>query len=617
MNAPQPFTEEQQQYLMGFAAGCDALHANRSATFAATLSSLGMLPQAEVANQASSSLSKRLEDLPADARSAHAIAQQQFLDRGQKLSTEEQTKRAKDPFQMRDVMQANADWAKFPKGTDVFLYKYHGLFYVSPAQNSFMCRLRFPGGMTNSHQFRGIADIAEKFAGGYIDVTTRANLQLREIPAEHPLEVIDGLVDLGVITRGSGADNIRNITIHPTSGIDRDEIIDTRPLARKMNHYILQHPEMYGLPRKFNISFDGGGRTTALADTNDIGFFAVVGSLDGDSSPEIFFRMELGGITGHGDFASDCGILVRENECVELAAAVLRVFLAEGDRTDRKKARLKYILDRLGQTEFLKMVEKSFGKPLRYVPSTFQEHPRPKVIAGAHLGFHPQKQDGLQYVGVILPVGRLRADQMRDLAAIADRYGSGTIRLTVWQNLLISDIKAEDVPAVELAIAATGLCTSATNVRSGLVACTGAAGCKFAAAHTKQHALKLAEYLESRVQLDVPVNIHLTGCHHSCAQHAIGDIGLLGTKVAQGDEMVEGYHLFVGGGFGDDRSIGRQLRSSVPATEMPLLVERLLITWTKQRDFREQTFGDWSRQRSLEVLAEFLTQVASRAEAVV
>ncbi|ADB18735.1 precorrin-3B synthase [Pirellula staleyi DSM 6068] len=598
MNAPQTFSEEQQQYLMGFAAGCDALQTSRNPTFASTLSALGMLPATTPETVPS--------PLPPDARLAHGVAQNQFLDRGLKLSSEEQAKRSKDPFQMRDAMEQAASEARFPKGTDVFLYKYHGLFHVAPAQNAFMCRLRFAGGMTNSHQFRGIADIAEKFAGGYTDVTTRSNLQLREIPAEYPLEVIDGLVELGVITRGSGADNIRNITIPPTSGIDPEEIIDTRTLARKMNHYILQHPEMYGLPRKFNISFDGGGRTTTLADTNDIGFFAVRGSLDGTSAPEIFFRMELGGITGHGDFASDCGILLRECECVDLAAAVLRVFLQEGDRTDRKRARLKYVLDRLGQAEFLKLVEKSYGKPLRQVPREYVELPRTKAVSGAHLGFHPQAQPGLHYVGVVLPVGRLSAQQMRDLAQVADRYGSGTIRLTVWQNLLISDIKTDDIPAVQAAIEATGLCTSATNVRSGLVACTGAAGCKFAAAHTKQHALKLATYLESKIQLDLPVNIHLTGCHHSCAQHAIGDIGLLGTKVAQGEEMVEGYHLFVGGGFGDDRGIGRQLQASIPATEMPSIVERLLIAWNDGRDFREQTFADWSRKRTLDELTRVI-----------
>lgn len=580
MNAHQPFTEEQQQYLHGFAAGCSAVQS--AATFSGALAALGMLPAADV--QGSAALADGRGSVPPDAREIHIAAGDRFLADEKKLSAEEQAKRGKDPFQMRSEMEANAAAGKFPKGTDVFLYKYHGLFFVAPAQQSLMCRMRIPGGLTHAHQFRGIADLAERFAGGYADVTTRANLQLREIPAEAALEIVDGLMDLGIVTRGSGADNIRNITITPTAGIDPLELMDVRPLARQLHHHILQRPELYGLPRKFNIAFDGGGTTTALADTNDIGFFAVraVSPEQEAAGPQVWFRMELGGITGHGDFARDTGILLTPAECIPVADAVLRVFLAEGDRTDRKRARLKYVLDRLGLESFLQLVEKQLGKPLRRLPLAACS-PRTAPTAGAHIGFHPQKQADRVYVGVALPVGRLRSDQLRDLAAIAERFGSGTIRLTVWQNLLISDIRSEDIPAVKQAIEAAGLSTSATGVRSGLVACTGAAGCKFAAAHTKQHALVLADYLESRLEFDQPVNIHLTGCHHSCAQHVIGDIGLLATKVPQGDDLMEGYHLFVGGGFGDNRAIGRQLAASVAFAEVPILVERLLRAWQTTR----------------------------------
>ena len=164
---------------------------------------------------------------------------------------------------------------RFPKGTDVFLFKFQGLFYVAPAQDSFMCRLRLPAGIINSHQMRGVAALAEKLGNGCADVTTRSNLQLREIGPKNTVDLLTGLHELGIIHRGSGADNIRNITASPTAGIDPEELIDTRPLARQMHHYILNHREMYGLPRKFNIAFDGGGSISTLEDTNDIGFVAV------------------------------------------------------------------------------------------------------------------------------------------------------------------------------------------------------------------------------------------------------------------------------------------------------------------------------------------------------
>lgn len=581
------FTEEQQHYLQGFAAGCAALHGGP--TFAATLSAMG------------SSAAPTQAAGPGDARQIHWEMQDRQIAAGQKLCPEEQAKRNKDPFQMWNEMQANAAAGKFPKGTDVLLYKYHGLFYVAPAQDAFMCRLRFHGGLTNAHQFRGLADIAEQYAGGYADVTTRANLQLREIKAENATHVVSSLLDLGIINRGSGADNIRNVTGSPTAGIDPDEIYDTRPLTKEMHHYILQHPEMYGLPRKFNIAFDGGGTISALADTNDIGFFAVRIGTGHDVPPGVYFRMELGGITGHKDFARDCGVLLKPEECVAVAAAVVKVFIEHGDRTDRKKARMKYVLDRFGLEKYLEETQKHLAFPLRRFPLEACE-PRTTVAPQAHIGVHPQSQPGKFYVGVVLPVGRLRADQLRDLAAIADSYGSGSIRLTVWQNLLISDIDESNLPAVKRAIEAAGLSWSATNIRSGLVACTGNGGCKFAAANTKGHALRLAEYLEQRLELDQPINIHLTGCPHSCAQHYIGDIGLLGTKVSVGEELVEGYHVFVGGGYGDNREIGRQLATSVAFDDLPPLIEQLLIAWQTQRSTSTDNFQIWVSKKSIEEL---------------
>lgn len=190
---------------------------------------------------------------------------------------------------------------------------------------------------------------------------------------------------------------------------------------------------------------------------------------------------------------------------------------------------------------------------------------------------------------------------MRGLAAIADRYGSGDIRLTVWQNLLIANIRAEDISAVQRAIDDLGLSTSAKSARSGLVACTGSAGCKFAGANTKAHAIEIADYLDERITLAQPVNIHVTGCHHSCAQHYIGDIGLLATKVPAGDELVEGYHLFVGGGYGENREIGRKLAESVRFDDVPPLIENLILAWQSQATGAE-SFRDWSKRQPIEVL---------------
>ena len=577
MNA-ESFTEEQKSYLEGFVAGSGMRNSIS-------------LPQTPATG-------------PADI---HRRAQDRFLAEGKKLTNEEQAKRSKSGLDIWDEVVAHARDGQFPKGTDVFLFKFQGLFYVAPAQDSFMSRLRFPGGIVTSHQMRGMADLAQDCAGGYVDVTTRANLQFREIGPRQTVPLLMGLHELGIIHRGSGADNIRNVTASPTAGIDPQELIDTRNLARELHHYILNNREMYGLPRKFNVAFDGGGAVSALEDTNDIGFTAVRVGPDRTLPEGVYFRLTLGGITGHKDFARDTGVIVRPDECTPISAAIVKAFSEHGDRTDRKKARLKYVLDRMGFEKFIEECEKHHGAKFTRFPLE-ECDPRPAVDRHAHIGVHRQKQAGLHYVGVVLPVGRITAAQMRGLAKIADRHGSGTIRLTVWQNLLISDIHTDSLDEVKLEIEALGLHYSATNVRAGLVACTGSAGCKYAAANTKRHAMEIAQHVEAHLKLDTPINIHLTGCHHSCAQHYIGDIGLIATKVALPgtEEMVEGYHLFVGGGYGATQRIAHELYRDVPASQAPQVVEALLRTYLEHRTSYKESFIEFVQRVDVPRLKELL-----------
>ena len=571
-------SEEQKRYLEGFMSG---LAAKRSAVTGQAAPVAG----ASVADAAQ----------PHGAPDSHRAAQDRFLAQGKALVPEELAKRQGHPLDMWDEIAANVAAARFPKGLDVFRHKFFGLFYAAPAQDSFMCRLRMPNGILNAHQLRGIAAIAERYAGGYAHVTTRANLQIREIGATDALAVLTALQDLGLTSRGAGADNIRNITGSPIAGIDPRELIDTRPLSHALHHHILNHRELYGLPRKFNIGFDGGGSVGVLEDTNDIGFAAVRVEDGAGVAPGVYFRMLLGGITGHGDFGRDAGVLLTPEQCVPIAVAVVRVFIAHGDRTDRKRARLKYVLDALGLDSFMAEVGRDLSfSPLRLPPSACL--PRGPVLKHGHIGVHPQKQSGFSYIGVALPVGRLGVRELRGLSDVAEQLASGTIRLTVWQNLILSDIPNELVADAEERIAGLGLGTRASSIRGGLVACTGNTGCKFSATDTKSQALAIADYLESRVTLDQPVNIHLTGCPNSCAQHYVGDIGLLGIKV--GDDMVEGYTIFVGGGAGSERSLARELYPNVPMADVPARLERMLAAYLARRRDAGESFHEFTARQS-------------------
>jgi ferredoxin-nitrite reductase len=599
MSSPnEAFSKEQQAYLQGLMIGHDVartirklpvLSGSGSGLPAGTSISVGGL--APVASKT---------HLPA----IHADAQARCEASGKKLVAEEIAKRDKNGLTMWSEIGERAAKNEFPKGTDVFLTKYHGLFFVAPAQNSFMCRMRLPGGMMRADQMNGLADVADQFAGGYVDVTTRANLQLREIKACDALNVLMGLRDLGIVAQGSGADNIRNVTCSTLSGIDDLELIETYPLARELHYHILSKPELYGLPRKFNIAFDGSGRISSLAETNDISFHAVTVSdqhASNDLPAGVYFLLGLGGITGHGDFARSTGVLVTRDECIAVSEAILRVFIMHGDRSDRKKARLKYVLDAWGFEKFLIEVEKELGKPLKRIAAERFVQPD-QIDRWAHVDVHSQKQAGLSYIGVVLPVGRMTSDQCRGLAKIARRFGTGEIRLTVWQNLLITNIEDADIADVKQAIEEIGLEWQASSIRAGLVACTGNAGCKFAASNTKKNAMMIAEYLEERYELDQPINIHLTGCHHSCAQHAIGDIGLIATKVEVGEEMVEGYHILVGGRTGLDAKIGVKLFESIPVDELNSRVGSIVERYLERR-LPEQSFADFAKDHVWEEAA--------------
>ena len=470
------FTPDQKRYLEGFASGLTAARAAR-----------GQLPSAG---------GRSSEPVGPDA--IHIKAQDRVLVAGGKLSDQEKIKREQHPFDAYNRLKEQAKYNEAPKTADNFRWRYYGLFYVAPAQTSYMCRLRIPNGILKHWQLTGLADLADRYAHGYSHVTTRANLQLREIEPKDAVSMLVEVQDLGLCTRGTGADNIRNVTGTPTAGIDPQELLDTRPYAREWHHHILNERALYGLPRKFNVGFDGAGRIPVLEDTNDIGFQAVEVKDGFGAEPGIWFRLALGGITGHKDFAKDTGAIVKPDEATQVADAIVRVYIEHGDRTDRNKARLKYVLDAWGLPKFIAHVEEKLGRPLVKAPGE-AVLPRPLYDRSAHIGVHPQKQAGLNWIGVVLPVAKLTAEQMRGLAKIAADLGDGDIRLTVWQNLLISGVADDKVELAKAAIDALGLSTQATSIRAGLVACTGATGCRFAAAHTKEQAEEIAQWCEARV----------------------------------------------------------------------------------------------------------------------
>ncbi|MBI2948347.1 MAG: NirA family protein, partial [Verrucomicrobia bacterium] len=260
------------------------------------------------------------------------------------LIAEERIKRELHPLDSYPLLLEDAAANKAPERENIFRFKWHGLFYLTPAKEAFMCRLRIPGGVVKSFQLRELARISTELTTGYVQITTRANFQLRLIEPKNAPEVLRRIQAVGLHSRGAGADNIRNLTCNPTAGVDPHELIDTLPLCQQLAQIIINDRSFYDLPRKFNIAFDGGGLIGTLEDTNDIGIKAVkiseAADQPGDAqiAPGVYFRIALGGATGHKAFANDLGVLVRPEEVLKVIVAIVRVFIANGNRGDRKKA---------------------------------------------------------------------------------------------------------------------------------------------------------------------------------------------------------------------------------------------------------------------------------------
>jgi ferredoxin-nitrite reductase len=523
------------------------------------------------------------------------------------LTKEERIKHDLHPFDAIEQLMLDARWNAKPEAESVFRYKWNGLFWLSPVKDGYMCRLRIPGGVVKSYQLRELAAISRELTTGYIQITTRNNFQTRLIEPKNCPEVLRRIQGCGLHSRGAGADNIRNITMNPCAGYDPCELVDVRPFVNDLATRIISSKEFYDLPRKFNIAFDGGGLVSSVEDTNDIGASAVeIGENSEGLTPGTWFRIALGGVTGHQTFASDWGVIVSQDDLIPVTMAIVRVFIRDGDRTNRKKARLKYLIEKRGLDGFRDDVEQLLGRKLtRLAPDSPAQLPRKFSQQGhTHVGAYPQKQEGLHYIGASVPVGQLTAKQMERIADIADSYGTGEVRLTVWQNFIIPNVPTAFVATASKALKKLGFNTEQSPLRNGFVACTGNRYCKYAASDTKGHAIAMMDYLDKRVKLDRPVNIHFTGCAHSCAQHFMGDIGLLGTK-AKG-ESGEGYHITVGGGFGENRMVGRQIFSAVPFESLGTTLEVMLKTYLAKR-IPEESFHDFCNRHTVGQLQELFS----------
>ncbi len=450
-----------------------------------------------------------------------------------------------------------------------------------------LSRMRIPGGILNSQQCRAIADLADRYSTGCLQVTNRANLQIRDLNSAISPEVWHDLQELGIASRCVEVDPIRNIMASPTAGIDRQQLLDTRPLVTAWDNYLQTHPELSELSPKFSVGFDGGESVSIRALHSDI---LLAAGRDADA--EIVFRLHLNG---------DTGIIIQQSQCISVLAALANTYLEYSKnehRIEGKKPRLRHLLADWGVESYLKRVEENLPFSLQLCSI---EPPQRAIEHCEHLGIHPQQQSGFSYIGISLPLGRLESKQLRELANLAQNFAGGTLRLTPWQNLLISDIPNSQLFEVKQQVADRGFHSSATHLDSCLVACAGSTGCASAATDTQSHALAMARDLAQKLKLDRPVNIHFSGCEKSCAQQSPIDITLVGIQIRQGKETVAGYDIYAGK---TDSPFGRRIFESVSAAKISSSIEQMLRIYQRFRS-PDESFGAFIDRASTDKLQQW------------
>jgi ferredoxin-nitrite reductase len=469
-----------------------------------------------------------------------------------------------------------AGWESLDEATLTIHLKWLGIFFRPVTPGRFMVRLRLPNGLIQASQLEVLAEAVDRCGDhGSADITTRQNLQLRGLLLEDMAPLVAAMHAVQLTSRQSGHDNPRNVTGNPLAGIDPEEFVDTRQLVDAIQDVLLGPEGPKNLPRKFNVAV--GGAPDSFLLHNDLAFLPAL------HEGELGFTVMVGGFFSaqRNALAIPLGLWLRGDQLPEFSLAVLRHYERQGDRANRNKTRLMYLIDALGIDRYRSDVLDTYGEFAGAAAAAGVPH-----HDGSHLveraprdicGVHAQKQDGLHWVGLHVPMGRLDAAAMAELARLARAYGSGELRFSESQNVLICN-----VPGVRLETLLAEPLLQRFRVDPGAleaeaVSCTGNRYCSFALIPTKSTAQAVVEELERRLELPQAVRTHWTGCPNACGQPYMGEIGLMGAKTRLDGQMVEAAKIFLGGSMAGDPRLGELHDKPVPLSQLPDVLEALLV----------------------------------------
>ncbi|MCI0682655.1 MAG: (2Fe-2S)-binding protein [Gemmataceae bacterium] len=450
-------------------------------------------------------------------------------------------------------------------------FKWHGLFYRKQTPGNFMLRVRMTNGFTSAEQFRLIADLTDRYGKGFCDITTRQQIQMRWFTIADVPDIWRRLATVGLHGKQTGMDNIRNVCGCPLAGLTPHELFDAAAVCREFTQVFLDNKEFTNLPRKFNVTITGCLENCCHSETQDLALVPSYRELDGGQVNG--FNVLAGGKQGSGGYtpAKDLDVFVRPQDAAQLCGQVVLIFRDHGSREARNKARLAFLLEERGAAWFRAELEKRWGRALPTAgPDLRKKH------HADHLGIHPQRRSAkdegppLFAAGLLVPVGRITTEQMRGVADLAERYGSGDIRLSVQQNVIIPNIPEHRLAQFTEEPLLKEMPFDPSPIMRGLVACTGIDYCHMALIETKDWAIRVARELERRTEgrTVMPLTIHWSGCSAGCGLHQTASIGLQGCRSRVDGKIVEAAHVCVNGSSGPNARVGDDLMYDVPCEQL-------------------------------------------------
>ena len=492
--------------------------------------------------------------------------------RKSKLHPAEALKREKNGLEVMDDIPyyVRNGWESIPPEKRDRL-KWVGVFYRRQTPGAFMMRLRMISGFSNSDQFRTIALISETHGPGFVDLTTRQQIQLRGFTIENVQNLWNQLEEVGLNSLQTGFDNIRGVTGCPVAGLTPNELFDASPVAKKYTDIITGNKAYTDIPRKFNVGITGCLDNCTHSASQDIALIPAVKEVDNQELKG--FNVLVGGKMGSGGFtlAKEIDVFVLPEYAAELCAEITLIFRDHSARTIRNKSRMAFLIADWGVEKFRKELEARHDKHLLSAGKDMRGK-----IKTDHTGIFTQKQKCLNYVGLVVPVGRITSPQLYEVARLADEYGSGQIRLTQGQNLIITDVPDSRIGELTTEPLLQELRYDPSEVMRGMVSCTGIDYCHFSLIETKERAMEAILHLEEKLGNTQPLTVHWSGCPNGCGNHAAADIGLLGKKTKIDGVITDAVDVFVKGDSGPNPKVAPKLLENVPCDDLPEVLEGLV-----------------------------------------